>query len=140
MIFEITETAAIGDFGTAKNIMEELGSLGFRFAIDDFGVGFASFSYLRHLPVQFVKIDQSYVSCIADNPRDQAFVSAITTLAHGNDIKVIAEGIENAATLEKIASLGVDLGQGYFIGRPAPFAEESEAGGVTAEHSAVLSR
>jgi diguanylate cyclase (GGDEF)-like protein/PAS domain S-box-containing protein len=139
LIFEITETAAIGDFGTAKNIMEELGALGFRFAIDDFGVGFASFSYLRHLPVQFVKIDQSYVSCIADNPRDQAFVSAITTLAHGNDIKVIAEGIENAATLDKVASLGVDLGQGYYIGRPAPFAEESENDGGAAAEQAALS-
>lgn len=126
LIFEITETAAIGDFGTAKNIMEELGALGFRFAIDDFGVGFASFSYLRHLPVQFVKIDQSYVTCVADNPRDQAFVSAITTLAHGNDIQVIAEGIETAATLEKITALGVDLGQGYFIGRPAPFEADGE--------------
>lgn len=126
LIFEITETAAIGDFGTAKDIMEELGQLGFRFAIDDFGVGFASFSYLRHLPVQFVKIDQSYVTCIAKNPRDQAFVSAITTLAHGNDIEVIAEGIEDAATLQTIASLGVDLGQGYFIGRPAPFEDEAE--------------
>jgi diguanylate cyclase (GGDEF)-like protein/PAS domain S-box-containing protein len=139
LIFEITETAAIGDFGTAKNIMEELGSLGFRFAIDDFGVGFASFSYLRHLPVQFVKIDQSYVNCIADNPRDQAFVSAITTLAHGNDIKVIAEGIENAATLEKVAALGVDLGQGYFIGRPAPFEQESETGAIL-DQPLLLSR
>lgn len=126
LIFEITETAAIGDFGTAKDIMEELGHLGFRFAIDDFGVGFASFSYLRHLPVQFVKIDQSYVTCIAKNPRDRAFVSAITTLAHGNDIEVIAEGIEDAATLQTVASLGVDLGQGYFIGRPADFDDEAE--------------
>lgn len=136
LIFEITETAAIGDFGTAKDIMEELGGLGFRFAIDDFGVGFASFSYLRHLPVQFVKIDQSYVTYIATNPRDRAFVSAITTLAHGNEIQVIAEGIEDAATLETIAALGVDLGQGYFIGRPAAFEEdeadsESGSGGAT---------
>lgn len=137
LIFEITETAAIGDFGTAKDIMEELGSLGFRFAIDDFGVGFASFSYLRHLPVQFVKIDQSYVNCISDNPRDQAFVSAITTLAHGNNIEVIAEGIEDAATLETIASLGVDLAQGYFIGRPAPFEEETESSYVTGPGAAV---
>ncbi len=126
LIFEITETAAIGDFGTAKEIMEELGNLGFRFAIDDFGVGFASFSYLRHLPVQFVKIDQSYVTGIAKNPRDRAFVSAITTLAHGNDIEVIAEGIEDAATLQAVASLGVDLGQGYFIGRPADFEDDIE--------------
>ncbi|MFO1417606.1 MAG: EAL domain-containing protein [Methylotetracoccus sp.] len=124
LIFEITETAAISDFGTAKDIMEELAALGFRFAIDDFGVGFASFSYLRHLPVQFVKIDKSYVTYIADNPRDQAFVSAITTLAHGNNIQVIAEGVEEAITLDTIRRLGVDYAQGYYIGRPAPFDDE----------------
>jgi len=127
LIFEITETAAISDFGTAKDIMEELGGLGFRFAIDDFGVGFASFSYLRHLPIQFVKIDKSYVTYIDGNPRDEAFVSAITTLAHGNNIQVIAEGVEEEATLKILGRLGVDLAQGFFIGRPAPFAEEPKA-------------
>lgn len=120
LIFEITETAAIADFGTAKEIMEELANLGFRFAIDDFGAGFASFSYLRHLPVKFVKIDKSYVTNLIDNPQDRAFVSAITTLAHGNDIEVIAEGVENEATLIALGELGVDMAQGYFIGRPAP--------------------
>jgi len=122
LIFEITETAAIADFGTAKEIMEELAALGFRFAIDDFGAGFASFSYLRHLPVKFVKIDKSYVTNLIDNPQDRAFVSAITTLAHGNDIEVIAEGVENEATLIALGELGVDMAQGYFIGRPAPLA------------------
>ncbi|MVF23557.1 EAL domain-containing protein [Methylocaldum sp. BRCS4] len=122
LIFEITETAAIADFGTAKEIMEDLATLGFRFAIDDFGAGFASFSYLRHLPVKFVKIDKSYVTNLIDNPQDRAFVSAITTLAHGNDIEVIAEGVENEATLVALGELGVDMAQGYFIGRPAPLA------------------
>lgn len=122
LIFEITETAAIADFGTAKEIMEELADLGFRFAIDDFGAGFASFSYLRHLPVRFVKIDKSYVTNLIDNPQDRAFVSAITTLAHGNDIEVIAEGVENEATLLALGELGVDMAQGYFIGRPSPLA------------------
>ncbi|MBM4200771.1 MAG: bifunctional diguanylate cyclase/phosphodiesterase, partial [Gammaproteobacteria bacterium] len=125
LIFEITETAAISDFGTAKDIMDELAALGFRFAIDDFGVGFASFSYLRHLPVQFVKIDKSYVTYISGNVRDEAFVSAITTLAHGNNMEVIAEGVEDAETLETIRRLGVDLAQGYHIGHPAPFGEEA---------------
>ncbi|MGX2040379.1 EAL domain-containing protein [Methylocaldum sp. MU1018] len=118
LIFEITETAAIADFGTAKEIMEELAALGFRFAIDDFGAGFASFSYLRHLPVKFVKIDKSYVTNLIDNPQDRAFISAITTLAHGNDIEVIAEGVENEATLIALDELGVDMAQGYFIGHP----------------------
>ena len=125
LIFEITETAAIGDFGTAKEIMDELALLGFRFAIDDFGVGFASFSYLRHLPVQFVKIDKSYVTYISGNVRDEAFVSAITTLAHGNNMEVIAEGVEDVETLETIRRLGVDFAQGYYIGHPAPFDQKS---------------
>ncbi|MGY6213752.1 EAL domain-containing protein [Methylolobus aquaticus] len=133
LIFEITETAAIADFGTAKDIMDELALLGFRFAIDDFGVGFASFSYLRHLPVQFVKIDKSYVTYISGNVRDEAFVSAITTLAHGNKMEVIAEGVEDAETLETIRRLGVDLAQGYFIGRPAPFEVFEEAPSIEAE-------
>ncbi|HYE37828.1 bifunctional diguanylate cyclase/phosphodiesterase [Methylocaldum sp.] len=120
LIFEITETAAIADFGTAKEIMEELAVLGFRFAIDDFGAGFASFSYLRHLPVKFVKIDKSYVTNLINNPQDRAFVSAITTLSHGNDIEVVAEGVEDEATLIALGELGVDMAQGYFIGRPAP--------------------
>ena len=122
LIFEITETAAIADFGTAKEIMDELADLGFRFAIDDFGAGFASFSYLRHLPVKFVKIDKSYITHLIDNPQDRAFVSAITTLAHGSGIEVIAEGVEDEATLIVLGELGVDMAQGYFIGRPAPLA------------------
>jgi diguanylate cyclase (GGDEF)-like protein/PAS domain S-box-containing protein len=120
LIFEITETAAVADFGMAKAIMEELAALGFRFAIDDFGVGFASFSYVRHLPVTFIKIDQSYVTQMIGNPRDQAFVTAINTLAHGNDMQVIAEGVEDAETLRLLSEIGVDFVQGYHIGRPGP--------------------
>ncbi len=120
LIFELTETAAVADFGMAKAIMDELAALGFRFAIDDFGVGFASFSYIRHLPVTFIKIDQSYITRMVSNPRDKAFVTAINTLAHGNDMQVIAEGVEDAETQQALSEIGVDYVQGYHIGRPGP--------------------
>lgn len=118
--FEITETAAIADLDAAKGIMDELMLLGFDFALDDFGVGFASFFYLKHLPIKYVKIDRSFVSKLATDKGDRAFVTALTALAHGYDQKVIAEGVEDRETLVLLRNLGVDFLQGYLIGRPGP--------------------
>lgn len=128
LLFEITETEVIADVTAACNVMDEMIELGFRFAIDDFGAGFTSFHYLKHLPFAYVKIDRSFTSKSASDPRDRAFVQAITMLAHGYGQKVIAEGVENEATLQLLRELGVDYVQGLHIGRPAnqmtPFSSE----------------
>lgn len=118
LLLEITETAAIADLAAARRIMNELTDIGFGFAMDDFGAGFASFHYLRHLPIKHVKIDRSFISRLANDDDDKVFVSALTTLAHGYRQKIVAEGVENAQTLIRLRELGVDLVQGFFIGRP----------------------
>jgi len=118
LLLEITETAAIADLDAAKRLMDELTDMGFGFAMDDFGAGFASFHYLRHLPIKHVKIDRSFISRLATDEDDKVFVSALTTLAHGYRQKIVAEGVENAETLIRLRELGVDLVQGFFIGRP----------------------
>ncbi|HYE33975.1 bifunctional diguanylate cyclase/phosphodiesterase [Methylocaldum sp.] len=118
LLLEITETAAIADLDAARRIMDELTDIGFGFAMDDFGAGFASFHYLRHLPIKHVKIDRSFISRLATDEDDNVFVSALTALAHGYRQKIVAEGVENAETLIRLHALGVDLVQGFFIGRP----------------------
>lgn len=116
LLFEVTETAAITDVTAARNVMEAMTEFGFQFAIDDFGTGFTSFHYLKQLPFSYVKIDRSFKP--ATDPRDRAFVQAITTLAHGYGQKVVAEGVEDEATLQLLRELGVDYVQGWHIGRP----------------------
>lgn len=118
LLLEITETAAIADLEAARRVMDELTEIGFGFAMDDFGAGFASFHYLRHLPIKHVKIDRSFISRLAYDEDDKVFVSALTTLAHGYRQKIVAEGVENEKTLIRLNELGVDLVQGFFIGRP----------------------
>lgn len=118
LLFEITETAAIADLDTAKELMDELSGLGFGFALDDFGTGFASYHYLKQLPIKHVKIDRSFVSKLASDEGDRVFVTALTTLAHGYRQQVVAEGVEDAATLAVLRDLGVDMAQGFFIGHP----------------------
>ncbi|MFN3920327.1 MAG: EAL domain-containing protein, partial [Methylohalobius sp.] len=109
----------IADLNAAKSLMDEMAELGFRFAIDDFGAGFSSFHYLKHLPIAYIKIDRSFVSKLAKDPRDRAFIQAIVTLAHGYGQKVVAEGVEDQTTLEILRALGVDYLQGFYIGRPS---------------------
>jgi diguanylate cyclase (GGDEF)-like protein/PAS domain S-box-containing protein len=120
LVLEITETAAIADLDSARRIMDELAEIGFEFALDDFGAGFASFHYLRHLPIKHVKIDHSFIGRLASDEGDRVFVSALTVLAHGYRQKVIAEGVENIETLIQLQKLGVDLLQGFYIGIPTP--------------------
>ncbi|WP_305909561.1 EAL domain-containing protein [Methylomarinum sp. Ch1-1] len=119
MIFEITETAVISDMEKAKQIVEELTSLGFRFAVDDFGAGFSSLYYLKHLSVEYVKIDQSLIKDLINDGEDKDFVRAIISMIHVYGKKVVGEGVENAAILEILTSMDVDLVQGFQIGRPA---------------------
>ncbi len=118
IIFELTETAAIANIEAAALLMHELQKLGCRFALDDFGSGFASYSYIKLLPVDFVKIDGAFIRNLDTNPDDRIFVKALTDVARGLGKQTIAEFVENEATLALLKQLGVDYAQGYHIGKP----------------------
>jgi len=118
--FEITETNAIGNFDAARHFIEVLTREGCRFSLDDFGSGLSSFGYLRNLPVHFLKIDGSFVRDIADNPLDEAMVRSIHSVARAMGLQTIAEFVEDAASVERLADIGVDYVQGYYVDRPKP--------------------
>jgi EAL domain-containing protein (putative c-di-GMP-specific phosphodiesterase class I) len=121
--FEVTETAAIQNLGKAESLMRRLRKLGCRIALDDFGTGLSSLSYLKALPVDVLKIDGSFVRDILKDPRSDSMVAAIAQLARSMSIETVAEYVETDEIRTRIASLGVDYGQGYAIGRPEPLAE-----------------
>lgn len=118
LIFEITETSAVSNFNAAQSLIKMIKSVGCRLALDDFGVGFSSFYYLKHLPVEYIKIDGSFIHQIDKNDEDKIFVKAITEVSQSLGKKTIAEFVENEETLKIVKELGVDYAQGYFIGRP----------------------
>ena len=120
LIFEITETAALADIGAARKLMESIRALGCSFALDDFGIGFSSFYYLRQLPIDIVKIDGSFIQNLASSLDDQILVKALCDVARGFGKKTTAEFVENAAILALLEQMQVDYAQGYFIGKPAP--------------------
>lgn len=119
IIFEVTETAAVENIARARSFIESLRALGCRFALDDFGAGFSSFHYVKNLPIDFIKIDGSFVRNVHNDKADRIFVRAITDLAHGLGIATVAEFVESEAVLATLRSLGVQLGQGYFLARPS---------------------
>lgn len=118
--FEITETVAIANLIKARKFIESLQRMGCSFALDDFGVGMSSFAYLKSLPVDYLKIDGSFIRNIVENPVDNAIVTAITHIASVMGIQTIAEFVENDAILERITALGIDYAQGYGIAVPRP--------------------
>ena len=120
IIFEITETAAVSDIEGAKRFLTELRLKGFHFALDDFGVGFTSFLYLRELNIDYVKIDGFFIRKLHENMHDQLFVKAIVDVARGMGIKTVAEFVENRESFEFLRKLNVDYAQGYYIGKPGP--------------------
>lgn len=117
--FEITETVAVKDFVQAGHWINRLRELGCPFALDDFGIGFSSFNYLRELPVDYIKIDGSYVRNIHQDPTQLAFVQAIQTVANSLGKKTVAEFVENDEIIQELRKLGVNFSQGYYIGKPA---------------------
>lgn len=123
IIFEITETSSIVNFNQTKNEINKIKALGVKIALDDFGTGYNSFAQLRKLPIDFIKIDGSYIIGIDNNSHNQAFVTAIVTLAHSTNKKVIAECVENQASLDTLRELNIDYAQGYFIGMPEILAD-----------------
>ncbi|MBE9568302.1 MAG: EAL domain-containing protein [Proteobacteria bacterium] len=116
--FEITETAAISNLGTAIKFIEEVRKMGCSFALDDFGSGMSSFSYLRSLPVDFLKIDGEFVRNMDDNKMDRAIVEAINNIGHVAGLKTIGEYAENEKIIQNLKDLHVDFAQGYAIEKP----------------------
>ena len=118
VIFEVTETAAVSDIYVASGIMKQITSLGCKFALDDFGIGFSSFYYLKQLPVEYIKIDGAFIRNIVKNKDDQLFVKAITAVISGLGKKTVAEFVEDEQALKLLESYGVNYAQGYHIGKP----------------------
>ena len=133
LILEITETAAIADMTQALQFVSTLRRLGCRFALDDFGVGFSSFYYLKHLPVDHVKIDGSFIRNLARDADDQHFVRAMVAVAHGLGKQTVAEFVGDEATVQLLRRIGVDHVQGFYIGRPLPL-DEALSDGAMAVH------
>ncbi len=120
---EITETAAIQNLSQAMRFVDDLKALGCKFSLDDFGSGISSFKYLKHIPVDYLKIDGSFVKNMVDDPVDAAIVATINQIGHLMGIKTVAEFVENQAITDKLRAIGVDFAQGYFFGKPRPLEE-----------------
>jgi PAS domain S-box-containing protein len=120
LVFEITETAAAEDLDHARRLAGRLAELGCGFALDDFGTGYGSFTYLKHLPVRYIKIDTEFVRTLRADSPDRQVVSAIVDVARNFGIETIAEGVEAEETADLLRTLGVHYAQGYHFGSPAP--------------------
>jgi FOG: EAL domain len=120
LVLEVTETAAIANIGAAQTFVRTLQGIGCGFALDDFGVGFSSFSQLKHLPVDYLKIDGSFVQDLAVNEVDQHLVGAIVSVARGLGKMTIAEFVSDRETVQLLKQYGVDYAQGYHIAEPVP--------------------
>jgi EAL domain-containing protein (putative c-di-GMP-specific phosphodiesterase class I) len=116
--FEITETAAIASFSQANRFIGALKDQGCKFALDDFGSGLSSFGYLKHFPVDFLKIDGTFVKEILHDPIDREMVRSINEIGHLTGKQTIAEFAENADIVNMLRTLGVDYAQGYGVSQP----------------------
>jgi len=121
--FEITESAILDDPGHAARNLERLHALGCRLAIDDYGTGYSSLAYLRHLPVQEIKIDKSFVTALARDASDEIIVRSTVELGHNMGLVVVAEGVEDDATFARLRALQCDMAQGYWVSRPLGLAD-----------------
>lgn len=118
--FEITETTAVANLAKTSNVIRDLKKLGFRFALDDFGSGMSSFGYLKHLPIDYLKIDGTFIRQIQFNQFDAAIVDAIVRIANAMHIETVAEYVENESMWPLLIKIGVNYGQGYSIHQPTP--------------------
>ncbi len=128
LILELTESALLSDTSRVHHRLARLRELGVRVAIDDFGTGYSSLAYLRSFPIDFLKIDRSFVNELGGVSNDQgrALVRSIISIGHNLNLGVIAEGIEHASQLDELVAAGCDFGQGYFFGFPTPADEIPE--------------
>jgi EAL domain-containing protein (putative c-di-GMP-specific phosphodiesterase class I) len=118
LFLEITESEIMSNLDRARDVLEALKSMGILIALDDFGAGFSSLAYLKNLPVDFLKIDGSFIRDIHNNAFNQAIIRAIREVASIRDIRTVAEYVENVDQLDLLAELGVDFAQGFLIGKP----------------------
>jgi EAL domain-containing protein (putative c-di-GMP-specific phosphodiesterase class I) len=123
LIFEVTETVALASIREARAFGERISDLGCRFALDDFGAGFSSFAYLKHLHYDLIKIDSEFVRNCTTNDVDQVLIEALVQIARRLGKHTIAEGVGDDQTTELLTKLGVDYGQGYHLGIPAPLTD-----------------
>ncbi|UDM08293.1 EAL domain-containing protein [Halomonas sp. NyZ770] len=123
LILEVTETAAITDFSTARNVLQTFRDLGCRTALDDFGIGFSSFHYLGQLPVDYIKIDGSFIRSLLINPDSHTIVKAIADIAKGFGKQTIAEFVDQAPLTPILQEYGITYGQGFYLGKPIPLTQ-----------------
>lgn len=123
IVFEITETAAFHNIELVQQFVREVKQLGCRFALDDFGVGFSSFYYIKQLDIDYLKIDGSFIRNLRDSANDRVFVQAMVEISRVYGMKVIAEWVENTEITALLKDIGVDYGQGYLFGKPGPECE-----------------
>jgi diguanylate cyclase (GGDEF)-like protein len=120
LVLEITETAAVANIAQARAFAARLEAVGCRFALDDFGAGFGSFYYLKHLPFDFLKIDGEFIREACSTPTDRLIIAAVVQIAAGLGKHTIAEFVADEPTLELVGSFGVDFAQGFHVGKPVP--------------------
>ena len=135
LVVELTETAAVADIPRAGAFAEAVRALGCGFALDDFGAGFGSFSYLKHLPFDMLKIDGEFVANAQDNETDRLVISAVTGIAHGLGRTTVAALIEDGPVIDLLLAHGVDFGQGHHLGRPVPLDELLAVVGVRTDRA-----
>ncbi len=126
LIIEITETAMLEDLERAKRIMLRCRDLGVRMAVDDFGTGYASLTYIKRLPLDIIKIDRSFVAELPGNKVDWDITKGVVSIAHALGLSVVAEGAEEFEQIGSLRELGCDQVQGYFIHRPMPFNDAND--------------
>ena len=120
---ELTETQLLEDLGKATSVLDTLRARGITIAVDDFGTGYSSMTYLRHLPIDVVKIDRSFVARATEHGYDSTVIEALLTIGRALGLSVIAEGVETEAQLDYVRARGCHRAQGYLLARPMPVAE-----------------
>jgi EAL domain-containing protein (putative c-di-GMP-specific phosphodiesterase class I) len=128
---EITEDALMGDAERALRVVESLVATGIAVSVDDFGTGYSSLGLLKHLPVDELKIDRTFIRDLLTDEADAAIVQSVVDLGGRLGLRTVAEGVEDAETLDLLRQLGVDFAQGYHIARPGPLHEAATAAGLT---------
>jgi len=123
LMFELIESAVLEDPAVGATVMHRLIDLGVSTSIDDFGIGYSSILYLRRLPLDELKIDRAFVDVMFRSREDREIVATLIRLAHGLDLQVVAEGVENQETLNLLREMGCDRAQGYLISRAMPAAD-----------------
>jgi diguanylate cyclase (GGDEF)-like protein len=125
LVLEITESMIMGDAEYNADTLGRLKDLGVAVAIDDFGTGYSNLAYLKHFPVDILKVDKAFIAGLGESSKDTALVAAIISVAHALDLRTVAEGIETTEQLDRLEALGCKLGQGYYFSEPLPAHEAS---------------